>query len=260
MSATASAKDRRFGRLIERRGGADFPFYNLVPVEVATWKWLVIILSCIVGFLVLVLIPFESQLLLLIPRVFFTGIQLVVFALLVRPDWRAIFRAVKGADIGVILLFAVINLVVALIMGVIVKSIFGANADAATAGIADLSPLEMTAFFVGTAIQILGEELFTILPFLALLYWFHKAGMSRRPAVVLALFVSAIWFGLAHLPAYDWNIIQVLLVIAISRLILTLAYIRTKNIWVSFGVHLLHDWVGFIFLIVTGGAVGAALM
>ena len=28
---------------------------------------------------------------------------------------------------------------------------------------------------------------------------------------------------------------------------LTLAYIRTKNLWVSFGAHVLNDWVTFTF-------------
>jgi membrane protease YdiL (CAAX protease family) len=29
----------------------------------------------------------------------------------------------------------------------------------------------------------------------------------------------------------------------VARLILTWAYIRTKNIWVSTGAHIINDWV-----------------
>ena len=39
-------------------------------------------------------------------------------------------------------------------------------------------------------------------------------------------------------------------VIGSARLVLTLAYIKTKNIWVSYGAHLINDWTLFELLIV----------
>ena len=30
---------------------------------------------------------------------------------------------------------------------------------------------------------------------------------------------------------------------------LTLAYIKTKNLWVSYGAHLINDWTIFVYLI-----------
>lgn len=258
MNTSVQTREQRFGRAIERRDGADFPFYDFIPVEVATWKWLAVIASCIVGFLVLVLVPFESQYLELIPRIFFTALPLVVFSTLVRPQWRAIFRPIRLVDVGSMFVFWALNLVVAMIMGLAVRAIFGANADAAIDGLASMPIGEKLAFFAGSGIQILGEELFTILPFLALLYWLHRVGMRRNSAVLIAWVLTAIWFGLAHLPAYGWNIAQVLLVIGVSRLILTLAYIRTKNIWVSTGAHVLHDWISFAFVAFSG--IGTSLL
>ena len=55
--------------------------------------------------------------------------------------------------------------------------------------------------------------------------------------------MTAVWFGAAHLPTYDWNLGQAIIVIGAARLVLTLAFIRTKNLWVSFGAHVLNDWV-----------------
>lgn len=46
----------------------------------------------------------------------------------------------------------------------------------------------------------------------------------------------------AHLPTYNWNFVQCFLVIGSARLVLTLAFIKTKNIWVSMGAHVLTDW------------------
>ena len=108
-------------------------------------------------------------------------------------------------------------------------------------------------FYPRTAIQLLGEELLTILPFLALLYFLvAKAGWSRKRAVLLSWLVTAVAFGLVHLPTYDWNVLQCVLVIGGARMILTLAYIRTKNIWVSTGAHILNDWALFSIPLLTG--------
>jgi membrane protease YdiL (CAAX protease family) len=100
----------------------------------------------------------------------------------------------------------------------------------------------------GTFFQLVGEEVFTNLPFLALLYFlFAKGKLSRKTAVILAWLLTAIWFGAAHLPTYGWNFAQAFIVIGGARLVLSLAFIRTKNLWVSSGAHILNDWTLFTF-------------
>jgi Type II CAAX prenyl endopeptidase Rce1-like len=63
---------------------------------------------------------------------------------------------------------------------------------------------------------------------------------------------TAIWFGAAHLPTYDWNFVQAIVAIGLARIALSIAFIRTKNILVSFGAHLLNNWVTFTFVLVLG--------
>ena len=58
----------------------------------------------------------------------------------------------------------------------------------------------------------------------------------------LAWLISAVWFGAAHLPTYGWNLAQAMIVIGGARLVLSLAFIRSKNLWVSAGAHILNDW------------------
>ena len=95
-------------------------------------------------------------------------------------------------------------------------------------------------------LQLLGEELITILPFLALMALFSKRfGASRKTAIVGAWLVSAALFGLAHLPTYGWNVVQCLAIIGTARLVLTLPWIMTKNLWVSTGAHIINDWTLF---------------
>ena len=58
----ALAKRRaRFGRMIERRDGRDFPFYDGRPVEIEGWKWLVIILAAAAGLAAVLVNPLTSQ-------------------------------------------------------------------------------------------------------------------------------------------------------------------------------------------------------
>jgi membrane protease YdiL (CAAX protease family) len=69
--------------------------------------------------------------------------------------------------------------------------------------------------------------------------------MGRKAGVIVAWLVSALIFGLLHLPTYDWNVIQCVVIIGSARLVLTLPWIMTKNLWVSTGAHILNDWLLF---------------
>nr|WP_245000297.1 CPBP family intramembrane glutamic endopeptidase [Marinobacter daepoensis] len=130
---------------------------------------------------------------------------------------------------------------------------FGADTNLAVDGLADLDTSERVLFFLRTIPQLFGEEVLTILPFLAILYVaYERLNLSRTKALLLAWVLSSALFGLVHLPSYNWNLLQCLLVIGSARLVLSLAYIKTKNIWVSTGAHIINDWT--IFAIVLFGS------
>ncbi|WP_197410536.1 CPBP family intramembrane glutamic endopeptidase [Arthrobacter sp. EPSL27] len=250
-------RKKRFGRLIERNDGRDVPFYDGSPVEVATWKWLLIIASCVVGFAALIFLPQETNVLALLPRFLFVAIPMAVFIGLTGPFWKSIFYKPTGADYRDMVIFWLLNLAVSFVVGLIVSSIFGANANKATDGVLERGPGEVVAFYVGTGIQLLGEEVFTILPLLAVMYWLYtKARLNRTTSMLLAWLITAIWFGAAHLPTYGWNVAQSLLVIGTARIVLTLAFLRTKNILVSTGAHILNDWVTFSLVLVAAATAG----
>lgn len=243
---------RRYGRAIERQDGRDFPFYDGDPIRVPAWQWLTIIVACVAGITVLSFYPAANNIQSLVPRFLFTAIMLAVFIAFTGRHWSRIFQRTTARDVGTMAVFAVISLVVSFTVGIIVKEIFGSNANTATDGIHGAG--EIVAFYVGTAIQLLGEELFTVLPFLAVMTLCHRIGLTRTQAILIAWLATAIWFGAAHLPTYGWNFAQALLDIGAARLVLTLAYIRTKNIAVSTGAHIINDWVLF-----TGAIIGAAV-
>ncbi|MGW4332108.1 CPBP family intramembrane glutamic endopeptidase [Rhodococcus koreensis] len=141
------------------------------------------------------------------------------------------------------------------LVALIPRILFGVASNEAVEDAGKGGVLDTAAFYVGTGIQLVGEEVFTIVPFLALPYFLYaKAKLSRKTAIVLAWLVSAVWFGAAHPQTYDWNVAQAFIVIGGARLILTLAYIRTKNLWVSTGAHIINDWTLFTPAIVINAA------
>ena len=254
-TTTDHQRNQRLGHFFERRDDRDFPFYNGQPIEIPAWKWLIVILGCVGGFAALLTIPAGNNIESLVPRALFTGIMLAVFVVMARRHWTAIFKKLTGGDWVAMITYGVLTLVVSFIIGFIVRAIFGATGNTATDGLAVGGAPEIVAFYIGTAIQLLGEELFSILPFLAVMYLLYtKLKLSRGTSILIAWLVVSVWFGAAHLSTYGWNFAQAFLVIGGARLVLTLAYIRTKNIWVSTGAHIINDWAGFTFFLVTTSA------
>lgn len=231
LHSTLSTRDDRFGKLIERQDESDFPFYNEKPAGLSVGQWLMVWLAVAVGYLILVLTPWHGNVQGLLPRFLFLAIPLVAFAYFSKGNWKSLFRKPTFADYRSMVGFFILNLIVTALVAIIVKALFGANANPAADGLAYSGIVEIIAFYIGTGVQLMGEEIFTMLPFLAIVYFFYRTGkVSRKAAVISAWLLTAVWFSLAHLPAYGWNILQVLLVIGTARLILTFPYIRTKNL------------------------------
>ncbi|MEF1311224.1 type II CAAX endopeptidase family protein [Vibrio mytili] len=237
------------------RAGDDFPFYNDSPTHIDTKNWLVILLGVAIGFTVLTVdMPLlKGEFAGVIRSILFFAIPLVVYHLVAKPFFHAIFRKLSWRSVGVMFFIALLNLVVTVSIGAIFLNTLGAESNAALVALKDQDLQQRLLFLLQSIPQLFGEEVLTILPFLAFLYvGYSKLGLSRRMSVLLAWFLSSLVFGLVHLPSYNWNWAQCIVVIGSARLILSLAYIRTKNIWVSTGAHIINDWV--IFLLVMAAA------
>lgn len=254
MNRGAAKPADRFGRLVERSDGADFPYYDSSdPLHLPTWKWVLVLIACAVSFTVLTVFPQPNDFAALVPRFLFAAIPFAVFVAFSRKGWAALFKRLRWIDLGTMVLYWLLTFTVAATIDIVSRSVFGTSSNPANDDIVTSGAGNLVAFYLGTAVQIFGEEIFTILPFLAVMYWtYSKMGASRLVAIVVAWLVTAFLFGAAHLPTYDWHFFQALVGVGVARLILTLAYIRTKNILVSTGSHILDDFSLFTFtLIVT---------
>jgi hypothetical protein len=255
----ALAPAQRFGRLEDP--GRDFPFYNGTPVGLSAWQWLFVMAAVAAGFLVLVLpIPWPAGPLgALIPAVLFPLIPLAALAHVAPGHWKAIFGKVGGRELRLMLGFALLNIVVSMSVGAIVRAVADVTPNAATALLSGMDMAGRVAYFAKTIPQLFGEEVVTLLPFLALMYLLtSRFGVGRKGAIVGAWLVSSLLFGLIHLPTYDWNLVQCVVVIGTARLVLTLPWILTKNIWVSTGAHIINDWLLFTLGLLGAGLAGKA--
>jgi len=226
----------------------DFPFYNDQPVHVSGARWLMVMGGVVLGAAadLLVDVPGPGWLGILVRAVLFAGIPLTVYALAIPGHWKSIFHRVGVRDVGLMLGIAVLNVLVTFGVGLLTSAALHASPNPMNGALREMSLGDRLLTFASMVPQLLGEEVFTILPLLAILWVaVNKLHLSRRAGIVIAWIASAVIFALLHLPTYNWNLLQCLLIIGTARLVLSVAYLLTKNIWVSTGAHVLNDWTLF---------------
>lgn len=250
------AASERFAWL--ERPGDDFPYYRGRPVAISAAGWWVVMVGVVAGFAVFVYPPpfLRGQFSGFVPTILYAVIPLAALAFVAGRAWTAIFRPLRGRDFLLMAGFAVLNIAVTLVVGAIMVNLMQTTANEVVADAGALQGAGLWLFFARTAVQLLGEEVMSIVPFLAVLAWLTGRGMGRRAAVVVATLAAVVIFAAAHLPTYGWNVAQALMGVGVARIVLLLPYIVTKNIWVSTGAHILNDWA--IFTVSILGAAGVA--
>ncbi|WP_238547692.1 type II CAAX prenyl endopeptidase Rce1 family protein [Meridianimarinicoccus roseus] len=243
MSEKDLPTDRMFS--FERKH-CDLPYYKAARDGFSLTGWFIVLAAVAVAFVVLMIAQqrFHSGLGGFIPPLLFVLIPLVsVAAVAGAKAPLALFRRVGLGDIGLMVLFFVLNFVVTIVVGTLINSAFHTAANPAADMVASASGADQVLFFFWTAVQLLGEEIFTILVFLGVMAGLNRV-MSRKLALCLAALVAAIIFGLVHLPTYQGNIVQAVALVPV-RLVLLMPFIITRNIWTSTGSHILNDWTTF---------------
>lgn len=150
-----------------------------------------------------------------------------------------------GRDLWLGVGFGVLNLVTTIAVGLLVSQVLPTAANPVNATLSQLPDSGLPAFFALTGLQLVGEELVTVIPFLAALALVGRIGLQRRAALVVASLVAALFFAALHFPTYQWHVLQTVLIIGSARLVLLGAYLTTKNLWASVIAHILNDWTLF---------------
>lgn len=229
--------------------GSDFPFYRDSPSSLTFRQWWLVVAATAAAFMALALTATLSGAGLFwpfLPAIGLAAIPLLALARVAPEHWTCLFGRVGLREVRLMLGFALLNIVITMGLGAIVLALGHTSSNSATSQLGSLDALELIAFFAKTLPQLLGEEVITILPFLALLHWLTQSlQWGRKTAIVAAWILTSVMFGLLHLPTYDWNWLQCIVVIGGARMVLTLPWIMTKNLWVSTGAHITNDWILF---------------
>jgi len=225
--------------------GRDFPFVHGASQRLSAPRWAFVLAMLGLGFVALVApLPFfETRYGQLLPALLFVALPLCALGHVAPGQVGRLFHRLRASDLAWMVAFALLALAVSAAMAIVVDHFTTVAENPAAQAVEHMAGADIAWLFLKTVPQLLGEELLTMLPFLATLAFTHGTlGLPRRDAVLWAGGVSTLLFSAAHLPTYDWNVAQCFLVIGAARVALTLAYVRTKNLWVPMGAHVLMDW------------------
>ncbi len=238
--------------------GSDFPFYRGSPTALTYRQWWLVLAAVAAAFMALAMtasIKGAGLFWPFLPAIGLAAIPLLALWRVAPGHWSNLLGKVGGREVRLMLGFALLNIVISMCLGAIVMWLGHTSSNSSTSQLGALDAVELIAFFAKTIPQLLGEEVITILPFLALLQWLTQSlRWGRKAAIVTAWVCTSVMFGLLHLPTYDWNWLQCIVVIGGARMVLTLPWIMTKNLWVSTGAHITNDWILF-----GAGVLGAGL-
>lgn len=243
---------------IERTSAGDFPFYSGSPVALSGPQWLIVLMGVALGFasLIMPIAPkafYQTTAGSFLPAVLLFAIPLLALAGVAGRALTTLFRPLASRDFLLMLVIALANLVVTIVLALLLLQLFDMNANPVGDMLSAYSGTERALFYLKSIPQLFGEEVVSVLPFLALLWFCHsKLNMPRKQAVMIAWLGAALFFGAIHLPTYGWNFLQCFLVIGTARVVLLAGYIITRNIWVSTGAHIINDWVIFSVVLLAG--------
>lgn len=225
---------------------ADFPFYAGLPVSIPPRGWLTLMCGVAIALAVLMLLPTRGFWTEMLVASLFAGIPLLTLAAVSGNHWRCLLQRTSPRDLVIMCLTAVAAMLASAAAALIVRTIFDIAPNPLMSEFGAIDTADYVRRLVPTLPQLLGEELLTALPFLAIL-WIctQRTETSKKMGVMIALIGSTAIFATAHLPTYQWNAAQCFGVIGTARIILTPSYIMTRNLWVSFGAHVLNDWTEF---------------
>jgi len=238
-----------------RAQAPDFPLYAGDPVRLSGRGWAVLMAAVVVGAAcdLLVGVPGPAWLALVVRGVLFAGIPLLTLHLLAPGTIGRLFQRLRPRAALLAVGIAVANVVVTFAVGALVSMLVGTTTNPMAGTIADQGALDKVLTFLAMIPQLVGEEIFTVLPLLAVLTLATRVlHLSRRTGLVLAVTVAAVLFSALHLPTYGWNVLQCLAVIGIARVILLVPYLVTKNLTASATAHVLNDWALFGFTAIAG--------
>ena len=182
-------------------------------------------------FLIMTFIPIDHH----IKSVLYFVVGIAVALFITKGKLNLLFKKPKLADIKTIL----ISVIAYFVLNGLIHNIVSLIPHHQDAGVN--VALTNIPLLVVTALQIFGEEVFRFMPFILVAYFVYKFTQNRKHAVLLGAVASLFIFGALHTSAYG-SFLFAVVGITIPAIALAYSYLKTKNIFVSYLVHLIIDF------------------
>ena len=211
--------------------GKDIPFYNNIP-KLAKLDWAILTGSVLllIGFLTIIPLPSEYL------SISFFLLGLLPALYICKGKYNIFFKKISLKDIKLIILLLIGMYIYSIVMGAVIVRLTGS-----IAGHSEMNTIPSLIFVISMIIQIFGEEFFKIFLLLILMYLVYRFTNNYKSSIIIGLIGSMVIFGLCHYRAYNGMILQILLLQGFGSIFEYFAYIKTKNLWVSYLLHLLRD-------------------
>lgn len=208
-------------------------------IEAKTWKWILAFIISIGSFygvsLLFAILNIKNE---IIMALAVSVISLLSLVIVDRYFIVKIFLPLKRRD----LLYIIIGLgfsIIAVVVSSIVVTKLGIKSDVNPI-FEVLTPDNFKSFFISTLIQFIAEEIIFIIPFLFVINKMKSENKILK--TILAIILSSVIFGAMHLSTYNYNILQAVLIISIIRTGLSMSYVLSKNLTVTYLIHIIYDW------------------
>lgn len=209
------------------REGRDFPFYKHNP-HIGIVKWILLFIAPWIALIFAPPIPYVEGIIRL-------SIMLIIFGFIAEGKFGLIFKKFQKGDLKLIVIVVILGIFFALAMSMLVDFLgFVGHGNPV------YEELDSLYFWFSFPFDIMIEEFLKLGPFLAILTLFYQKTKMRRLSIIVATIVTLAFFGLLHTDSVG-NVIVALTVIGIPSVLDVYAYIKTKNIVVTYLTHILFD-------------------
>ena len=214
----------------------DFPFYNGKPF-LSTTGWLFLLAGII---LFLLALHFGPKFLPESVRGFAYFLVLFIpFLIASHGQLGTLFKKPKLKDVKTIIICFVLGFLLSMLITIGLHTLGVHTVDNPI-----ISENHDILFFITLFVQLMGEELLKIFAFLILMYVVYKYTENRKLDLCISFFITLVMFGLLHTTTYGGNVLHALFVIGFGSFFDVFEYVKTKNILVSYTVHVLTDLFG----------------
>lgn len=219
------------------REGFDFPFYK---DNLSKDRWIALILGFLINAIMVIFSPQIKAISPVLFAVLFAVIPTIAFAYASKGDFSLILKKPVKKDIWLIIKMIILSYVFAILAGFTIKTLgfsFSPHIGFQIEGI---------GLYITLAIQIWGEELLKFLLFIVLFALLIKSTNTRKKSMVISVAVTLVCFALLHFNAYSGRIAQILVMQGLGSIFTVFAYLKTKNIFVSYMIHFIIDFISVI--------------